>query len=420
MKKLVSLLVISLLLFSLCVACTPAEAPEAKEEATKESAESKSAEPVELTIAIWGNEDRQATFEELFTAFEEQNNCSVTVNLVAYADYATKLATQLAAGNAPDVVWLADGMEAQFMQSGNLLDIASYVVDDADYAFEDLIYCNNTLFKEAGVKTPAEYVAEGNWTYETMYDLASQMTDLDNGKYGLKLWDTSSVSNYVYAFYDLILAYGADYFNTDTSKFTLNTPEGIAAIQAIHDLIYKDESHLKPGDATEFTAGTIAMARSTFSYAKTIKGADLDFEWEMVSEPKGPDADASVITGFAYYSANADSDNPELAAEMIKFMTNAEMMTSVVGTFVAPRGSVLNSTEFLQQADGIPTEENILEAFVGVIEERGLRSYPAHKNFSLVQDQVTMDFDNWFAGIYKSAEETVAAMETNVNALLAE
>jgi multiple sugar transport system substrate-binding protein len=261
-------------------------------------------------------------------------------------------------------------------------------------------------------------VEEGNWTYEVMYELARQMTDKSKGHYGLKLWDTSSATNYVYAFYDLVLSYGADYFDMYTTEFTLNTPEGIAAVQAVYDVIYKDQSHLKPGDATEFTAGTIAMARSTFSYAKTITGQNVDFEWYMVPVPQGPDADAPVITGFAYYCVTTNSKNPELAAELVKYMTTTDMMKAMVNTFVAPRASLLNSEEFLQQKDGKPTKEEILISFVNPIEERGLRPYPAHKNFTKIQDQITIEFENYFAGVYSTAEETVKAMEQAVNALL--
>lgn len=397
----------------------------------------------EIVMAIWGNEDRQAYFQELLAPFEAANNCKVTVNLVAYVDYAAKLAVQLAAGNAPDVVWLGDGMEAQFLQSDNLLDISPYVRDDAEYDLGDfydsamaaicdgdavygipfsfgprMIFYNKTIFEEAGVKTPSEYIEEGNWTYDVLYDLAVATTNKTNGITGMKIWDTASTSNYIFAFYDVILAYGADYFNTNTSEFTLNVPEGVAAVQYLYDLMYKDEAHLKPGDGTEFTAGTIAMCRGTFSYAKTIIGADVDFDWVMVSPPTGPAPDASVITGFAYYAATSDSKHPDLAAKVLKHMTSKETMTALISTFVPPRASQVNSDEFLHQESGRPAEVEIQQAFVDVIEERGLRPYPAHVNFSLVQEQVTQDFEKLFAGSYSSVAQAVAAMSDNVNALL--
>jgi len=444
MKRILSVLLIIVMAAGLLSACGGSQAPsQTQSPSAGESPKPGYSEKPTITIAIWGDENRKKTFEELFVEFEEKNNCDVVVNLVAYQDYATKLAMQLQAGNAPDVVWLADGMEKQFLESGNLVDISSYVKSDAEFNYADfyetamaaitdgdkvygipfsfgprVVYVNKTMFDKAGVKQPSEYVKEGNWTYDVMYDLARQITDISKGQYGLKMWDTSSATNYVYAFYDLVLAYGADYFNQDTTDFTLNTPEGIKAVQAVYDVIYKDQSHLKPGDATEFTAGTIAMARSTFSYAKTIKGQNVDFEWYMVPVPTGPDADAPVITGFAYYSVTTNSKNPELAAQLVKYMTSINMMKKMVNTFVAPRASLLNSDEFLQQEGGKPTKDEILVSFVKPIEERGLRPYPAHKNFTKIQDQITIEFDNYFAGVYKSAEETVKAMEQAVRALL--
>ena len=48
------------------------------------------------------------------------------------------------------------------------------------WAGNSLFYYNKTMFEEYGVKSPAEYYKEGNWTWETMYKCLEEITkDLD-------------------------------------------------------------------------------------------------------------------------------------------------------------------------------------------------------------------------------------------------
>jgi len=399
-------------------------------------------EKVQLTAAIWGDEKRQQRFLDLMKPFCDENNCEVTINLVNYADYAAKLATDLASGNAPDVVWLSDGMEAQFIAGDWLYDIGKTLQSDADYGFDDfytdatssitygdalygipfsfgprILLYNKTLMEKAGVKTPLDYYNEGNWTYDTMFKMAADISKSGSGLYGLKLSPNGSEKNYIISAYDLILAYGADFFNSDTSKFTLNDANGIAAVQAWYDSIYKDGGSIKPGDDTAFTSGTIGLARENISTMKTVVNGSVDFEWDIIGEPTGPADKSKLITGYAYWAVTDTSKNVDLAANLVKYMSSKDVQLNLADTFVSPRASVVNSDTVLQRGDGYPDAESIKRAFVQPIEERGLRPYPAHVNFAQIQDKILQDFELIWAG-NDTVADGIAQMETDVTPLL--
>lgn len=48
-----------------------------------------------------------------------------------------------------------------------------------------VVYFNEDLFKAAGLKTPKELAAEGNWNWDTMLEAARKLTDPANQQYGL-------------------------------------------------------------------------------------------------------------------------------------------------------------------------------------------------------------------------------------------
>ena len=58
-------------------------------------------ETVNLKMSIWGNDARKTTFEELVKPFCEENNCTVEIVLVPFAEYMQKISIQLASKTAP-------------------------------------------------------------------------------------------------------------------------------------------------------------------------------------------------------------------------------------------------------------------------------------------------------------------------------
>ena len=116
-------------------------------------------------------------------------------------------------------------------------------------------------------------------TLEEFYKSAKELTDPSKGIYGMKLQGATEPTAYTNSLYDIVLANDADYFNSEMTEFTLDSPGGIKSMQEFYDALFVDESHVKPGDQTQFETGKIALARDTFSYAANLRGGKVDFEW---------------------------------------------------------------------------------------------------------------------------------------------
>lgn len=442
MKKLFSLVLSLVLLLAVPAGCGQSEAGSAPA-GPAGSAGSQQASPGAKTVlkfAIWGNDARKTEFKELSKPFEDENNCEIEIMLIPFDEFMQKISIQLASNTAPDVLWLAEKMVPQFIASGKLVDLAPAIKDDADYDFDDfydtawdlfkrgdsiygvpftfgprLVYYNKTMFEEKGVKTPTELYNEGKWTIDEFFKTAKELTDSSKGVYGLKMSGATEPTAYMNSIYDLVLANGANYFNDDMTEFTLDTPEGIRSVQQYYDALFVDQSCVKPGDQTQFETGKIGMARDVFSYANNLRGK-VDFEWDIVCQPDGPDKNAKQVTGYANYSATVGK-NQELAVEYVKYMTSKDIMLKVVGGFPGCRESVLSSDVFLNQPDGQPSPESVKLAFISPIESPGLLSLPAHENYQKIDVEVNKIFELMFAKEL-TPEQAVKEMKAKVDPLL--
>ena len=447
MKKLLSILMVVAMLLALFAGCagnTAAETPAAPATPDTPAAPEEPAAPaekVELTVAMWGDEARAAAYTETLKPFCEANNCTVKIEIIPISDHFDKLAAQLAAGTAPDVFWLADAKEATFINGGwceNLRDVleadaswnlADYYTDaiySTDYDGDgdiygvpfsfgaQALYYNKTIFEAAGIETPADCVANGTWTYEKMFDLASQIAKYDPTKIGIKLWCVGQTINGVQNFANILSAYGTEVVNADSTEFTLDSEAGIKVTQMVYDAMYTNGGHAKPGDDTAFVSGNIAMARETYSYMKTMAAGEIDFEWDIVPLPYGDKGtEGPLYTGYAYWCANATGKNIELSKELIKFVTNPENSLSWCKTFMCPRTSVMESDALLSLGEGYPEPSKIKAAYVDSVAERGLYTHRGTPDWTLLLTAVQQNYELIWAGEY-TVEEGIAAMKDAV------
>ena len=430
MKKFLGILIATMILAGAAFAGGANEAP-AK------------AAPKKLTLAIWGNDERKTAFEEMAKEFTQATGHSVEIVLIPFGEFMQKLSIQMAASSAPDVIWLAEKMVPQFTASGQLVNLAPALKNDAAWDLKDyfpstmegmsvgadaiygipfsfgprVIFFNKTLFKEKGLKTPLELAKEGKWDLETFYATAKALTDKSKGQYGVKLIPATGPKDWANALYDIVWASGGDFFSEDMKKFTLNTPEGNKAIQYYADMLFKDEIHPKPGDQTQFESGKIAMARDTFSYSGNLR-AIKDFEWDIAPNPTGPNKAARFATGFAYYSVLKGPNQAE-GIQLMKFFTSKENSQKLLTRFASPRRSVLGSPAFLNQPEGKPSADAIKVAQIDAIEKPGVRSLPAHMNYQKIDVEIQILFDLLYAKSV-TVPELTKMMQDKVQPLLDE
>src|SRR5690606_17985366 len=99
-----------------------------------------------------------------------------------------------------------------------------------------------------------------------------------------------------------------------------------------------------------------------------------DFEWDIAPMPAGTHGRGTSM-GFAGYSV-FDTDHPEEAMELLKFLTNESSMAVTSQFFVPSRKSILESDIFIN-ADELPSAESIQ---IAILDQMGeARIAPGHQ-----------------------------------------
>ncbi len=297
------------------------------------------------------DQDHVPQLEALIAEFESQNpGIQVRYSTAPFADYFTKLQTDFAAGNPPDVFELNYENFVTFASRGTLAPLGERLGADPAisaetfypaaleaFAFEGVqyglpitfstvvLFYNQDLFDAAGVAYPTD-----DWTWEDVMAAAEAISDPDNRVWGIyqpvQFWE----------FYKVAHAAGGGL--QVGPEIAIDTPENRAALEY---LVGKIEAGVMPTDAQLsgmanedlFQAGQLGMLVSGIWMFERFQQAD--FAWDIVVEPAGERrathffANAAVVAApsqvadAAYAWVRFLAASPEVAATRIA--TNWEL-----------------------------------------------------------------------------------------------
>lgn len=390
-----------------------------------------------ITVALWGDDARKAAFQELFAPLEAEKNIKVDVQVYPASEYATKILTQIAGGSAPDVVWLTERYYPLFASQGVLADL-NPLMSDAAYKFEDYsaslvgnylvggnlmavpftanpvaLFYNASLFQEAGLETPLKLYQKGEWTFDRMLECAKAITALGNGTYGVSFLQTGDPTNW-----PVLLNYfwtqGVDFFNADTTRCTVNTPEGVAALQKYYDMMFVDNVHVKPSDTVAFESGKLGMYQDNPSASANYQ--DVGFDWDYICFPANGEGELNNVVGVALYGVINTTKNYEAALDVVKYITGEELQTALQKTFTPTRESLKASEAFLGVSEKMPTPK-ARGILYGDVFAATTKTYPATTNWAEINLKVKEILDKLYTGNY-SVADVAAELEREVNALL--
>lgn len=271
--------------------------------------------------------------------------------------YFTKLQTELASGNAPDIFWIGAANLADFVNTGKILDLKPYIDQDQNFKLDDfypqtieqlnrdgkvyglprdvstmVTYYNEDLFKAAGLKTPQELAAEGNWNWQTFLESAEKLTDAGKQQYGVGFgnWWGPGWGYFVNAA-------GGSILNQDRTACALNTPQAIEGATFVRNLY--DKKLLPASDAEGenlFNAGKIGMYLNGRWFTPGVR-QNAKFAWNVAEMPQGKTKSTWLFWGP--YLVNADTKNPEATWAALKQITSTEAMSKVaeMGTNIPAR-----------------------------------------------------------------------------------
>jgi multiple sugar transport system substrate-binding protein len=284
--------------------------------------------------------------QEIIARFEAANpDILIQLEAVAGTDYYTRLLTQIASGDAPDIMQIGDDAVPMFVDKGALMPLDSFIngqypLDPSIYLpgtfapgqYKDQQWClpkdftplgvyyNKKLFDQYGVAYPTE-----GWTWDDLLQKAQALTDPAKGIWGIQL-----PANWTSGFEYWIGAAGGRLISEDGTKYVgyMDSPETIKAVQFYADLYNKyqvappvADYNLWGGGNAEFDNGKAAMrlfGRWPQAGYKTNPNIDLG----VVPPPAG-DQPANVLFwgGFCVFNG---TKNAEAAWRFLRFYVGEE------------------------------------------------------------------------------------------------
>lgn len=373
-------------------------------------------EPVELKFTIWSaNEGHLAMLNGFAEAYKETHpHVSVVFETIPFADYASTLTLRLAGSNPPDMGWLAERMALTFIDAGVLTDLAPALQAAEGYDLADFspaalglwsageaVYgipfstspgffaFNRDVFEEAGVTTPDVLLEQGEWTWEKVIEIGVQLReDAPAGFY--PMLQALYVGEFWGAVMPYIWAYGGDAWSAD-GECLLDSPESVAGMQVLHDIIFEHRLVPPPGEQVDFLSGQAAL--NGINLGQSLQLAGVDFEWGVVPLPSGP-AGFQPVIGQAALSVFNQSRNAEEAQAFLAFITDQAGVARMAEFFPPARVSVLDSESFVTTHPVL--SEAQMRSTVIASSQAG-RVLPAHPEFPRINLAAQAVFDTFLA-----------------------
>ena len=342
------------------------------------------AKKIELRYFTWDDATGVQFINQVVKNFTAKHpNIVVKVESASYGDYWQKLQTMVASKTAPDIFQINPDFLAVFAAKGALSDLNTFIAEDKTFNIQDyfseiievhqmkdqlfvlprdvapsVLFYNETLFKEAGLKTPYEYFKADQWNWDTFLQAAQKITKPEIQQYGITfetMWHRAL---------QWVWQNGGEAFDSvdKPTKCLLDRASSYEGYQFAADLI--NSYHVSPSprltktqSSTElFITGKVAMDINGAWMIPAYKNIK-DFKWDIAPLPKGVRwGDVTGGSGPAIYKF---SKHPKEAWELTKALAGVEAQSlfAEAGYIVPTLKAVFNSKKFLT-SDSIPRNKD--------------------------------------------------------------
>ncbi len=298
-----------------------------------------------IKYAFWGNPDAIGVEKDIIEEFEALNpGIKVEPVVSGYGDYHTKLLTMIAGGAAPDVMRVDSYYFSDFIKVGALRGIDDLVardkIDLSGYYQQGIEECttggklyglpwatsalymfvNLDVLEKAGLKMPSN-----DWTWDDFVAICKAVT---KGSGADKTYGFAFEIGTISTILPWVWANGGDLFNPERTKFTLDQPAAVQAVQRLADLLRQGYLPPETVSATAdintrlFVNGKVAMRMgSAAEILSTQKVEGVRFE--VLPMPNGKIRNTTVfksnIVGIA-----SSSRRQEAAWTFLKYLRGPE------------------------------------------------------------------------------------------------
>ncbi|WP_375597199.1 ABC transporter substrate-binding protein [Devosia sp. Naph2] len=315
------------------------------------------AQTAEIRHFWWGNPERdRRTFEVIDIFNGKHPDINVTGETLGFGDYFTKLTTQIAGGNMPDVIQQGYGVLFEYIANGAVVPLDDYVgktldiskmdqsaidagtVDGKFYALSigansHMAMYNTRLFEEAGI-VPGEDFDPYGYTYDELAEFAAAIKEA-TGVAGTDD-NTADYQN----FSDFVVQKGAMLFNEDGSYGP--TQEIVEEYWATWEKI-RNAGGTPPGPESAGLAGVSELSQMgvvtgktamTYLWSNQLVGVQSLMQ-DTLGAAMYPNTSemvpGSIVQPSQFVCLTRDSANPEAATTYMSAFVNDLDMTKVLG-----------------------------------------------------------------------------------------
>ncbi|KQZ83076.1 ABC transporter substrate-binding protein [Microbacterium sp. Root166] len=332
---------------------------------TPSTAPTLSDEPVTLSFTWWGNDVRHEITEQLIAAFEaEHENITIEPQYTDWAGYWDKLATTVAAGDAPDIIQMDEKQLSTYAANGVLLDLGSLgeglstgdfpeavlgtgALDGTQYGIpvginSYTIMANTDLLEANGIDLPDDET----WSWDDFADYAVEVSEASGGAVvGSQSWgfEDGGLNNW-------LRQHGESLYAEDGSPEVAASKETLASWWEF--LLEVTEAGGTPDPSATIERESAGLAESFTATNQSAFGpwwsnqvaalrdaSGQNLEPLMVPTPdEGEDASAYYKPSM-FWSASAKTEHPGEVALFLDWLANSEEAADLL---LAERGVPAN------------------------------------------------------------------------------
>lgn len=380
-------------------------------------------------------------WQKTFSDFAKENPNIELVYTPVEADtwgvYVDKVATLIAGGKAPDVMWVAtEGVrllaERKLARPIDDLvkrdskelkeyfdDVAPSLIDSfkvkgklyqLPYSWNNMvIYYNPKLLEKAGLQPP-----KADWTKDDFLNYAKALTVVKDGKtiqYGFATevgYFTSSIP--------WMFANNTNLLKDDWTASNLDDPKVVEAVQFVQDLIYKYKVCPAPAAGfnifNAFMSGNVAMfGAGRWPLMTFLPEKFKDFNIQVWPKWKTQVTEFGV-DGFPILSS---SKNVSASWKLVKYMTSKSVLDRLVGSEDAPLGNIPARRSLATGTEMAKIPPANFQAFYGSLSNA--KSVPAPAQFNKVES-IWLRYYGLILANEMSAAEGCAKAHQEINKIL--
>lgn len=302
---------------------------------------------VTLRFNWWGSDTRHKITQEVIDSFQKDHpKIKIKGEYGEWSGYWDKLATTVAANDAPDIIQMDEKYLREYADRGALLDLKKaegldtgkfepdtlgagefdgglYGLNAGINAFT--IVANPAVFKAAGVPMPDDKT----WTWDQYTQIAAQITTKLNGKgWGTGAYGTNDASLNMWA-----RQHGQSLFTKD-GKLGV-TPEGVTEFytnllkmrdaKATPSAEFTSQDMNAPLDQGGMATGKLAMSYSWSNQLNALsKASGQQLKLLRLPSVTGKSSEnGAYYKGSMFWSISSRSKHPKEAAEFVNYLANS-------------------------------------------------------------------------------------------------